>query len=96
MRAIQKQSPCLDYLIDLCFQGVNKLFLLSFEDNNDKTGHKGYFMSSVEIKGYNVMINRQNFFEHPGKRNIRTYNNILKIAQPVVYYFIPISMKAIR
>ena len=35
-------------------------------------------MPSVEIKDYNVMIDGQNFFHHPVKNNIRTYNNILK------------------
>ena len=36
-------------------------------------------MPSVEIKDYNVLIDRQNFFDQQVKNNIRTYNNILKI-----------------
>ena len=35
-------------------------------------------MLSVEIKDYNVKINRQNLFDQPVQNNIRTYNNILK------------------
>ena len=35
-------------------------------------------MSSVEIKDYNVMIDRQNSFDQLVQNNIRTYNNILK------------------
>ena len=44
-----------------------------------KTAHIQYFMPSVEIKGYNVIIDGQDFFVQPVKNNIRTYNDILKI-----------------
>ena len=33
---IERQSQYSDYLIDPSFQGVHKLFALSFEDNTDK------------------------------------------------------------
>ena len=36
-------------------------------------------MSSGKMKGYNVLNDRQNFLDKPVK-NIRTYNNIPKIA----------------
>ena len=36
---IQKQNQFLDYLIDPSFQGVNRLFILTFEDNT-QTGYK--------------------------------------------------------
>ena len=44
-----------------------------------RTGHTNYFMLSVEMKGYIVFIDGQNFFDKPVKNNIRTYNNVLKI-----------------
>ena len=31
--AIQRQNQHLDYLIDPCFQELNRLFVLSFENN---------------------------------------------------------------
>ena len=34
---IQRQNQYLDYLIDPSFSGVNRLFVLSFEDNKRKT-----------------------------------------------------------
>ena len=34
---IQRQNQYLDYLIDPNFLGVNRLFVLSFEDNKRKT-----------------------------------------------------------
>ena len=47
---MQAQNQYLDYLIDASFQGVYRLFILSFEDNGDRTGHAGYFLLKVEIK----------------------------------------------
>ena len=35
----QTQNQYLDYLIDPTFQGVNRHFVLSFEDNAFGTGH---------------------------------------------------------
>ena len=70
-------------LIDLihpCFQDVNGLFLLSFKDNANRTIYKQYFLPTIEIKDYNVMINGQNFFDQPIKNAFKTYDNIPGIA----------------
>ena len=50
------QNRYLDFLIDLGFQGVNRLFVLSFKDDNGRESHKQYYLRTVEIKDYNVMI----------------------------------------
>ena len=45
----------LNYLIEPTFQGVNRLFVLRFEHDNDndcKTSNKRYYIPSVEIKDY--------------------------------------------
>ena len=52
----QAQIRYLDFLIDLGFQGVNRLFVLSFKDDNGRESHKQYYLRTVEIKDYNVMI----------------------------------------
>ena len=49
----------LDYLINPCFQGVNKLFVISFEDfevEEQRKSYIRYFLPTVEINNYNVMI----------------------------------------
>ena len=71
--AIQAQNQYLDYLIDTSFQEVNRLFVLSFEDNVQQTNCNGYFISTVEIKDYNVLIDGANLFDQPGKHDIRTW-----------------------
>ena len=63
------------------FQGVNRLIVLLFEDNAVRKGDTKYFPQKVEIKNYNVMIDGCNlFFEQPVKNEIKTYENIGKIA----------------
>ena len=69
---MQETKPYSDYLIDLRFQGVNRLFILSFENNGHRTGYWQCFLPTVEIKGYNIMIDGRNFFDQPVKSNLRT------------------------
>ena len=42
--AIERQNQYLDYLIDRNFQGVNRLFVLLFENKDYGEGHAGYFV----------------------------------------------------
>ena len=74
------QNPNLNHLVAPSFQGVNRLFVLAFENDTQRTSAKGYYLPNVEIKDYNVMINRGNFFDQPIKNNKVTYENIRKIA----------------
>ena len=73
------QNRYLDFLIDPSFQGVNRLFVLSFKDDDGRQSHKQYYLPTVEIKDYNVMIDGRNFFDQPIKSNLKTYGNIRKI-----------------
>ena len=66
--------------MDPIFQGVNRLFVLPFENENDRTSHSTYYLPKVEIKDYNVMINGKNFFDQPINSDHKTYENIRKIA----------------
>ena len=62
------------------FRGVNRLFVLAFENDTQRTIAKGYYLPNVEIKGHKVMINGENFFDQPVKNNKVTYKNIRKTA----------------
>ena len=70
----------LNYLIEPSFQGVNRLFVLAFENDEQRTSNKGYYIPNVEIKDYNVMIDGKNFFDQPVRNDKVTYENIRKIA----------------
>ena len=62
------QNASLNHLIDPSFQDVNRLFVLAFENYVNRTSNKRYYIPNVEIKDYNVMIDRKNFFDQPVKK----------------------------
>ena len=43
-------------------------------------GAKCYYLPNVELKDYNIVINRGNLFDQPVKDNKGTYENMRKIA----------------
>ena len=50
------QNRYLNYLINPTFQGVNRISVLSFENECDRSSHSTYYLPKVEIKDCNVMI----------------------------------------
>ena len=56
------QNANLNYLIEPSFQGVNTLFVLAFENDEQGTSNKRYYIPNVGIEDYNVMINGKNYF----------------------------------
>ena len=54
--------------------------VLSFKDEESQESYKQYYLPTVEIKDYIVIINRRNFFDHTIKNDLRTYDNIRKAA----------------
>ena len=63
----QNENNNLNYLIDPTFSNVNRLFVLSFENEDDRTSYYKYYVSSGEIKDYDVLIDGNAFFELPMK-----------------------------
>ena len=70
------QNPNLNHLIEPSFQGVNRLFVFAFENDDDRTSDEQYYLPTVEIKDNNIMSNGENFFDQPIKNNKVTYENI--------------------
>ena len=75
----------LNYLIDPTFTKVNKLFVLSFErieENNVKKDRRDsfshYYVSNVEIKDFNVIIDGKSFFDLPVKNKEEAYEKIIE------------------
>ena len=52
----------LNHLIDATFTRVNILFVLSFENEEDRTSFLKYYVPKVEIKDFNVLIDGKKFF----------------------------------
>ena len=75
-----RRNANLNHLVEPSFQGVNRLYVLAFENDTQRTSHSGYYLPNGEIKDYNIMINGENVFDQPIKNNKVTYENIRKIA----------------
>ena len=72
----------LNYLIEPNFQCLNRRFFLAFEHDNDndrRISNKRYYISNIETKVYNVLIDGKNLFDQPVKNDKITYENIRKI-----------------
>ena len=57
----QTKNNNLNYLIDPTFTKVNRLFVLSFENGNDRTSFSKYDVPNVQIKDFNVLIDGKSF-----------------------------------
>ena len=68
--AIQARNQYLNYLIGPSFQRVNRPLVLSFENNEFRTVHTRYFLPTIEIEKYKVIINVRNFFDQPVQNDI--------------------------
>ena len=77
---LQTRNRYVNNLIDPSFQGVNWLFVLSFENHAHRRSYKWYFLPAVEIEDYNVMIDGKNFFDQPVINDLITYWNTQNIA----------------
>ena len=59
------------FRLDASFQGVNKLFVLAFDNTNngnnkvERDSHRKYFLPRVDIIYYNVLIGGRNFYDQP-------------------------------
>ena len=73
----QTKTNNLNYLIDPTFNKVNRLFVLSLENEEDRTSFSKYYTPKVEIKDFNVLNHGNIFFlDEPVKSKRR---RILKI-----------------
>ena len=77
----QTANNNLNYLIDPTFSNVNRLFVLSFENEEDRTSFSNYYVPKVEIRDYNVIIDGKPFFEIPVKNKEESYEKIIEISK---------------
>ena len=68
-------------MIDSTFTEENRLFVLSFENENDRTSFSKYYTPKVEIKDFNVLVNGKCFFDVPVKNKEEAYKKIIEISK---------------
>ena len=59
-----RTNPNLNHLVKPRFQGVNRLFVLAFENDTQGKNAQEYYLPNVELKDYSIMIDGGNFFDH--------------------------------
>ena len=77
---IQSHNNNLNYLIDLTFTKVNRLFVLSFARTStgvQKNSFSHYYVPSVRIRDFNVLIDGKSFSDLPVKEEEEAYENVM-------------------
>ena len=77
----QTKNNNLNYLIDPTFANVNRLFVLSFENENDRTSFSKCYVAKVEIKYFNVLLDGKPFSEIPVNNKEEAYKVINGISK---------------
>ena len=77
----QTKNNNLNHFIDPTFTNVNRLFVLTFENEDDRTSFSKYFVPKVEIKDFNELINGKPFFEIPVKNKEEAYEAIIEMSK---------------
>ena len=77
----QTKNNNLNYLIDPTFTNVNKLFVLTFQNEDNRTSFSKYYVPKVEIKVFNVLIDEKPFFGIPVKNKEEAYEAIIEMSK---------------
>ena len=77
----QNKNNNLNYLTDPTFTNANRLFASSFENEADRDSFSKYYVPSIEIKDFNVLIDGKLFFEIPVKTKEESYQAIIEISK---------------
>ena len=68
----QTKNNNVNYLVDPTFTKVNRLIVLSFEKENDRTSFSKYYVPNIQIK---------HFFDMPIKDGEKTYEQIIEMGR---------------
>ena len=77
----QTKTNHLNHLIVSTFTKVNRLFVLSFKNKEDRTSFSKYYVPKVEVKDFNVLIDGKSFFDVPIKDKEEAYEKIVSIGK---------------
>ena len=77
----QTKTNHLNHLIDPTFIKVNRLFVLLFQNEEDRTSFSKYYVPNVEIKNFNVLVDGKGFFDVPVKNKEGAYEKIMSISK---------------
>ena len=72
--------------LDPSFQGVNRLFIMAYDNNNVnnnnyviKNGQRKYYLPRIDLEKYNVIIDGRNFYDNPIESYAEKYRELKKV-----------------
>ena len=68
--------------LDPSFQGVNRLFVMVYNRANGqptRNGRQKYYLPTIDLEKYNVIIAGRNFYDNPIESNIEKYRELKKV-----------------
>ena len=71
----------LNILIDPTFTNVNRLFVLAYQNADDRQSFSQFYLPNVMVKDYNVIIDKVAFFDLPIKTEEEAYEKIIDISR---------------
>ena len=71
----------LNILTDPTFTNVNRLFVLAYQNANDRQSFSQFYLPNVMVKDYNVIIDKLAFFGLPRKTEEEAYEKIVDISR---------------
>ena len=71
----------LNILIDPTFTNVNRLFVLAYQNADDRQSFSQFYLPKVMVKDYNVIIDKLAFFYLPIKTEEEAYEKIIDICR---------------
>ena len=71
----------LNILVDPTFTNVNRLFVLTYQNADDRQSFSQFYLPKVMVKDYNVIIDKLAFFDLPIKTEQEAYEKIIDISR---------------
>ena len=71
----------LNISIDPTFTNVNRLFVLTYQDADDRQSFSQFYLPKVMIKDFNAIIDKLAFFDLPIKTEEEAYEKIIDISR---------------
>ena len=70
----------LNILIDPTFTNANRLFVLAYQNADDRQSFSRFYLPNIMVKDYNIIIDKLAFFDLPIKTGEEAYEKIIDIS----------------
>ena len=77
----QTKNNNLNYFIDPTFTNINRLFVLTFENEDGRASFSKNYVPKVRIKDFNVLIDGKKFLEIPVKNKKEACEAIIEMSK---------------